>query len=118
MGTKLGTPCAAAVGPRVAHTATGCACALLQVRFIVATLSSCEPQVSWMVLDALEGKRRLHEIDAATHRCAKFLFASVDSDNSDVVTAAICMNVENELSLTLSPAEVAAWLGKVAEAHE
>jgi len=28
------------------------------------------------------------------------------------------MNVENELSLTLSPAEVAAWLGKVAEAHE
>ena len=90
----------------------------LQVRFIVATLSSCEPQVSWMVLDALEGKRRLHEIDAETHRCAKFLFASVDSDNSDVVTAAICMNVENELSLTLSPAEVAAWLGKVAEAHE
>ena len=94
------------------------ACALLQVRFIVVTISSCEPQVSWMVLDALEGKRRLHEIDAETHRCAKFLFASVDSDNSDVVTAAICMNVENELSLTLSPAEVAAWLGKVSEAHE
>ena len=46
-----------------------------------------------------------------------FLFASVDSDNSDVVTAAICMNVENELSLTLSPAEVVAWLGKTAEAR-
>ena len=88
-----------------------------QVRFLVVTLSPCEPQVSWMVLDALEGKRRLHEIDAETHRCAKFLFASVDSDNSDVVTAAICMNVENELSLTLSPAEVVAWLGKTAEAR-
>jgi hypothetical protein len=88
-----------------------------QVRSLLVTLSPCENQVSWMVLDALEGKRRLHEIDAETHRCAKFLFASVDSDNSDVVTAAICMNVENELSLTLSPAEVAAWLGKTAEAH-
>ena len=87
------------------------------MRFLVVTLSLCGPQVSWMVLDALEGKRRLHEIDAETHRCAKFLFASVDSDNSDVVTAAICMNVENELSLTLSPAEVVAWLGKTAEAH-
>ena len=43
--------------------------------------------------------------------------SSFDSDNADVVTAAICMNVENELSLTLAPAEVAAWLGKTAEAH-
>ena len=77
----------------------------------------CELQVSWIVLDALEGKRWLHEIDAETHRCAKFLFASVDSENSEVVIAAICMNVENELSLRLSPAEVAAWLGKTAEAH-
>ena len=100
-------PRCAAEGPAEAH----------QVRFLVVTLSLCGPQVSWMVLDALEGKRRLHEIDAETHRCAKFLFASVDPDNSDVVTAAICMNVENELSLTLSPAEVAAWLGKTAEAH-
>ena len=50
----------------------------------------------------------LYELGRATHR----------DDDYRIVTAAICMNVENELSLTLSPAEVAAWLGKVAEAHE
>ena len=96
---------------------TGCCASSCARCASSSSCSPCEPQVSWMVLDALEGKRRLHEIDAETHRCAKFLFASVDSENSDVVTAAICMNVENELSLTLSPAEVAAWLGKTAEAH-
>ena len=68
--------------------------------------------VSWMVLDALEGRRHLHEVDAEAHRCAKFFFTLVEGKNAEIVTRAICANVENELGLALSQAEVAAWLGK------
>jgi hypothetical protein len=65
-----------------------------------------------MVLDALEGRRHLHEVDAEAHRCAKFFFTLVEGKNAEIVTRAICANVENELGLALSQAEVAAWLGK------
>ena len=63
-------------------------------------------------LDALEGRRHLHEVDAEAHRCAKFFFTLVEGKNAEIVTRAICANVENELGLALSQAEVAAWLGK------
>ena len=49
---------------------------------------------------------------AEAHRCAKFFFTLVEGKNAEIVTRAICANVENELGLALSQAEVAAWLGK------
>lgn len=68
--------------------------------------------IAWMVLDALEGKTRLDEIDAAAHRCARFLFTLVDPSSASVVLDAVCLNVESELGVQVTSVDVAAWLGE------
>ena len=68
--------------------------------------------IAWMVLDALEGKALLNEIDDAAHRCTKFLFTLVDPVSASVVLDAVCLNVESELGVRVTSADVAAWLGE------
>lgn len=70
--------------------------------------------IAWMVLDALEGKTRLDEIDDDAHRCVRFLFTLVDRSSASVVLDAVCLNVESELGVHVTSADVAAWLGECA----